>query len=163
MKILRLNKNNKKNKKDGKLSLHIKCKCKCGCKVVIDDITDLVYVNDFCYTYSLFGYSSGVISFGYICPKCNDVVELPFRHCKRISNYLYDSGIDIIDYMSKCEWWKPPYLPDKDSPVYDEEVSIAIEYFTKYNAPLPRDMKACVMEELFRYSIKSERFRDLLN
>lgn len=159
MKIVRLN---KKNKKDENLSLHIKCKCKCGCKVIIDDITDLVYVNDFCYSYSLFRDTDGVIAFGYICPKCNKEVEIPFRHCKRITRYLYDSGIDIIEYMSKCDWWKP-FLPDKDSPAYDTEVNTAIEYFTKYNAPLPREMKSCVMEELFRYSIKSERFRDVLN
>ena len=159
MKILRLNKN---NKKDEKLSLHIKCKCKCGCKVLIDDITDLIYLNDYYISCSIFCDASDVITFGYICPKCNRAIELPFRHCKRITRYLYDSGIDIIEYLSKCDWWKP-FLLDKDSPEYDKEVGIAIEYFTKYNAPLPSEMKSCVMEELFRYGIKSERFRDVLN
>ena len=155
MKILRLNKKNKKNKKDEeKLSLHIKCKCKCGCKVVIDDITDLIFVNDYYRSCSLFLYGTdGVVTFGYVCPKCNEEVELPFRHCKRITNYLYDRGIDLIDYMSKCDWWKP-FLPDEDSPVYDEEVNTAIEYFTKYNAPLPREMKECVMKALINQTRK---------
>ena len=147
MKILRLNKN---NKKDDKLSLHIKCKCKCGCKVVIDYITDLVYVRGYYLLCSVFRDGSDVITFGYICPKCNEVVELPFRHCKRITNYLYGSGINIKEYLSKCFWWEP-FVPDKDSPNHDEEVNTAIEYFTKYNAPLPREMKACVVKELFNW------------
>jgi hypothetical protein len=64
--------------------IHIKAKCPCGTKVLINDISDIVYMGPSTYV-GLF--RDPEVDFGYMCPNCEEICKLSDN-----ANYKIDLG-----------------------------------------------------------------------
>lgn len=104
----------------------IKHACACGTKVLIDDLTDIIYTNH----YEIDFFDRRILMFGYICPCCDSFVKLNKRNSHRVCRYLKKKGIDMDGYRILCHDLN--YMIDKHDAVYDK--------LMKVEAPLPYEL-----------------------
>lgn len=104
----------------------IKHVCTCGIKVLLDDLTDIIYTNDWEYSFL----DRRILMFGYICPCCDSFVKLNKRNSHRVCRYLKKKGIDMDAYRNLCRDAKSVWSNKRD--VYDK--------LMRDGAPLPYDL-----------------------
>lgn len=137
--------------------IHIKAKCPCGTKVLINDISDIVYMGHSTYI-GLF--RDPEADFGYMCPNCEEICKLSDNANYKIANALRKQGINMAKYNSICssvdhrigtyEWEKALGITNKTLSQYIISNGILdnIEYLYKNNLPLPAN--------LYEYSLTDE-------
>lgn len=106
----------------------IKHVCTCGTKVLLDDLTDIIYTNH----WEIDFFDRQILMFGYICPCCDSFVKLNKRNSHRVYRYLKKKGIDMDAYKILCQDLKYICRGSDKRVVYDK--------LMRDEAPLPYEL-----------------------
>lgn len=112
-------------------NIHIRAKCSCGCKVVLEDMSDIIYLKGL-------NYQTPVIDYGWICPWCHTERKLSEYICHKISKKLSKQGVNLHNYVVLCDSIQFNFpLPSPPTDARENPIS-SMQALQQMGVPLPK-------------------------